>query len=67
MIWNMIALLGINVLQGDTAMGRGGKEDGTHTGGDLTSRALSGNPNSGTACRFLVDIVRVSVLQVLPT
>ena len=48
-------------------MGRGGKEDDTHTGGDLTTRALRGNPTSGMACSFLVDILRVSVLQVLPT
>lgn len=66
MIWSMIALLGINILQGHTAMGRGGNEDDTHTGGDLMTRALRGNPTSGMACSVLVNILCGSALQVLP-
>lgn len=65
MIWSVIALLGINILQGHTAMGRGGNEDDTHTGGNLMTRALRGNPTSGMACSVLVNILCGSALQVL--
>ena len=66
MIWSMIALLGIDISQGHTAVGRGDDEDDTHTGGDLMTRALRWNPTSGMACSVLVDVLCGSALQVLP-
>lgn len=47
-------------------MGRGGDDDDTHTGGDLMTRALRGNPTSGMACSVLVDVLCGCALQVLP-
>ena len=59
-------MLGIDISQGHTAVGRGGDENDTHTGGDLMTRALRGNPTSGMACSVLVDVLCGSALQVLP-